>query len=944
MTARLTLVAVHGNGGGGFRFQRVHRHIASDVRFEAVTLPGFGGRPADPSLLSLSDYAEQLWSEISGFDGPIVVLGHGIGGSIALDMVQRHPVDGLIIHAPVGTRLDERLFPKLMKPEPIRALIKWGISSRITRPFTSRVFFSRDVPSEYRNEFLSEYARAESFSQMFDLITSEWWDGLSPTDVPSVLLWGSEDRVLGADQVDDYRRLLTGASVDVVPGWDHFPMVEQPAEYASTITAIARRLVAGEPVPPRLGSGSIEAAGVGSKAAALDRAVAAGLPVPRGFVILDGRDAPTAHDLDGPLAVRSAFSVEDGDESSNAGRFRSLLGVTGEGLAPAVDRVRSSADADTGRRDVLVMEMVPAVTAGVAFSERGFEDDRVEWVDGIADHLLSGAQTGHTVDLPRVRERERPPRGLPGWQRRLARLLRDVRREFGDADWDVEWADDGDRCWLVQVRPITAPTLRNETFTIANHKEILPDPPSVFMTSVIAEGSAQLFDYYRTFDPELSDQRDFIEVFDGRPLINLSLMTDFMRSLGLPPKLVTDSIGGTDPSGERLRPARMILRWRALLGLAWAQVTAKPFTRRKLAEIRRLTSSPSQTFAEAVDRIRDVYVKTVHGMTALNTAASAPTALLRSAGTLAEHSSRTETAATRMFRDLDGVRAAAGEGFDPESPPLGDPAFAAAWRGWLETYGHRGIFESDISRPRYDEDPSPILHSIERSARLARRPEPWTLRGLVTLPIWLIARPAIAAREDYRSDAMRGFQALRRDLLRLASETGLQPDDLWMLDAEEARSIDAGWRPEPDLLERRRKENEERRLNPIPDVIRRFDPPPVIEQSDAFSGVGLVKGVVDGVAWVLSEPATHLPAGLDPDRTVLIAASVEAGWLPTFGLVAGVGVEIGGDLSHGSIILREVGLPAVTNLRGVHGSVRTGDRVRLDAGRGRLDVLERAAV
>lgn len=113
------------------------------------------------------------------------------------------------------------------------------------------------------------------------------------------------------------------------------------------------------------------------------------------------------------------------------------------------------------------------------------------------------------------------------------------------------------------------------------------------------------------------------------------------------------------------------------------------------------------------------------------------------------------------------------------------------------------------------------------------------------------------------------------------------------------------------------------------------------DRSDSFAGVRLVKGTVEGTAWVLSEPATHLPDGFDPDRTVLVAASVEAGWLPTFGLVSGVGVEIGGDLSHGSIILREVGLPAVTNLTGVHGSVRTRDLVRLDAGRGRLDVLER---
>jgi pyruvate,water dikinase len=387
----------------------------------------------------------------------------------------------------------------------------------------------------------------------------------------------------------------------------------------------------------------------------------------------------------------------------------------------------------------------------------------------------------------------------------------------------------------------------------------------------------------------------------------------------------------------------MLSRWRALVGLAWAQVTAKPFTRRKLARIRTLTEVPSSSFADAVDRLREVYVLTVHGMTALNTAASAPTALLRAAGTLAEHSSRTETAATKMFRDLGAVAATVSDEFDPEDPPFTDSDFAGAWSDWLDAYGHRGIFESDIARPRYVEEPGPILHSIPRSVRLDRRPERWTMRGALTLPIWLLAEPAIAAREHFRSDAMRGFHALRQDLQRLASAAGIQADDLWLLDADEVRSLDSGWRPDTDVLERRRTEQRERRQSPIPDVIRRFDPPITSERADSFAGVGLVKGTVEGTAWVLSEPATHLPDGFDPDHTVLVAASVEAGWLPTFGLVSGVGVEIGGDLSHGSIILREVGLPAVTNLTGVHGSVRTGDRVRLDAGRGRLDVLERTA-
>jgi surfactin synthase thioesterase subunit len=66
----ITLVAVHGNGGGGFRFARVEPHVPDHIRFEAVTLPGFGGRPGDPSLRTLPDYAERLWREIEHLPRP----------------------------------------------------------------------------------------------------------------------------------------------------------------------------------------------------------------------------------------------------------------------------------------------------------------------------------------------------------------------------------------------------------------------------------------------------------------------------------------------------------------------------------------------------------------------------------------------------------------------------------------------------------------------------------------------------------------------------------------------------------------------------------------------------------------------------------------------------------------------------------------------------------
>jgi pimeloyl-ACP methyl ester carboxylesterase len=240
----VTLAAVHGNGGGAHRFARVVPLMPPDVTLFAVTLPGFAAVPADPALRTLPGYAACLAEMVAPLPRPRVVLGHGIGGSIALELVQRQAdlVDGLILHAPVGTRLDRRLFPRLMAVPGARALGKWLFAARPLRPIFRRLLFSHAVPQGYLDRFFEEYRQCSVFSQMFDLITPAWFRGLRPTDLPSALLWGEAERLLPVDQIGDYRALLPRVTVRRVPGWGHFPMIEQPDAYAAEIADLARSL------------------------------------------------------------------------------------------------------------------------------------------------------------------------------------------------------------------------------------------------------------------------------------------------------------------------------------------------------------------------------------------------------------------------------------------------------------------------------------------------------------------------------------------------------------------------------------------------------------------------------------------------------------------------------------------------------------------------------
>jgi rifampicin phosphotransferase len=220
---------------------------------------------------------------------------------------------------------------------------------------------------------------------------------------------------------------------------------------------------------------------------------------------------------------------------------------------------------------------------------------------------------------------------------------------------------------------------------------------------------------------------------------------------------------------------------------------------------------------------------------------------------------------------------------------------------------------------------------------------------LLTWPIRIAARRPMLARERIRWQAMTAFAQLRTrllDLAREAVETGLLPDReaVFDLSVDELAAIDHGQPFSAADLALRRREIAARAELRLPDIIHRFDDltrlqaTTVSDDHLVYKGVSLTNGTVYGTALRCDEPPDGLPPGFDPGTTVLIARSVDAGWVPIFAQVAGVAVEIGGDLSHGSIILRELGVPAATNM-GPMTNVVTGDRVRLDAATGTLSIV-----
>ncbi|WP_217493380.1 PEP/pyruvate-binding domain-containing protein [Haladaptatus sp. W1] len=303
----------------------------------------------------------------------------------------------------------------------------------------------------------------------------------------------------------------------------------------------------------------------------------------------------------------------------------------------------------------------------------------------------------------------------------------------------------------------------------------------------------------------------------------------------------------------------------------------------------------------------------------------------------------------------------------------GGEAFREALAAFLDEFGHRGTGEIDLSRPRWQEDPSMLLAVVranladegagdhrKRVRRLANDAEVATARlearadhGLLG-PLrrryvrWLIHtyRDTIYFREFPKQEAARAFSAWRAALLDagelLVAKNELdQSNDVWYLHKDELFDALDGKRVDVDIAARRREHARNVDL----------DAPPVLTSEGeavrghaaretapegALVGTGVSSGVVEGMARVIRDPK----AATVEHGEILVAPSTDPGWTPLFLNAAGLVSEVGGAVSHGALVAREYGLPAVVSVHEATKRIRTGQHIRIDGSRGTVELLD----
>ncbi|NLU64855.1 phosphoenolpyruvate synthase [Rhodococcus sp. HNM0563] len=292
---------------------------------------------------------------------------------------------------------------------------------------------------------------------------------------------------------------------------------------------------------------------------------------------------------------------------------------------------------------------------------------------------------------------------------------------------------------------------------------------------------------------------------------------------------------------------------------------------------------------------------------------------------------------------------------------------------YLDKYGMRCVGEIDITRPRWREHPTALVPTIlgnlanfepgaarrrfDDGLRTARQKEDEVLERLRALPDGdrkadetkaVIDRVrTFAGYREYPKYAMvcRYFlykQALLGEAERLVRAGVLQrTDDIFYLRFDEVREVVRTQHAPRELVRERREEFRSFRALTPPRVLtsngeivtgeyRREDLP-----AGALPGLAVSTGVVEGRARVVSDIArADLEAG-----DILVTAYTDPSWTPLFVAIAGLVTEVGGLMTHGAVIAREYGLPAVVAVPGATASIRDGQRIRVNGTDGYVEIL-----
>lgn len=290
------------------------------------------------------------------------------------------------------------------------------------------------------------------------------------------------------------------------------------------------------------------------------------------------------------------------------------------------------------------------------------------------------------------------------------------------------------------------------------------------------------------------------------------------------------------------------------------------------------------------------------------------------------------------------------------------PEVIRAYKAFIERHGHRCVREAELHEKPWEENPIQLVQMLQTCVKSGTKVRPHDkaskttheiLSGLkfwqkVTIKSFLsTARLSVSRREITKSASIKVLHKIRiawQQYADLLVKEGLlnDSDQVYYLTQEEIGQMIRDYSPTW-----RAKANKRRQqlpltaalqftevCNGIPEPIE--DEKEVVIQNGQLKGIPVSSGIVQAkvrIVNTLEDAALLLPG------EIMVASFTDIGWTPYFSIIAGLITEIGSPLSHGAVVAREYGIPAIVGAKGAKHFLKDGNYVRLDGDRGIVEII-----
>ncbi|MDB9473412.1 glycerol-3-phosphate acyltransferase [Dolichospermum circinale] len=738
---------------------------------------------------------------------------------------------------------------------------------------------------------------------------------------------------------------------------------------------------------------------VGAKAATLSQIKRWGYSVPKGWVLAPDDDPTNLINFLqpsqlSPLVVRSSAIGEDSQQASAAGQYETILNVTSkEELRQAITQVQASyhhpsaveyrrhRSAKEAAMGVLIQQQVQSVFSGVAFSRDPISQQGeavvIEAVSGSPTQIVSGKVTPEQYQVVIAGDDKlsclqfdgngKIPQALI---KQVAYLARRLERRYLGIPQDIEWSYDGQNLWVLQSRPITT-LLPIWTRKIA--AEVIPGVIHPLTWSINSPLTCGVWgEIFTIVLGEQAKSLDFTQTATlhySRAYFNASLLGEIFLAMGLPPESLDFLTRGATMTKPPLNST-----WTNLPGLT-------RLLKRELDLEKDFKSDYRQVFIPALIELSnivitelsldqllsriDLILDLLRQGTYYSILAPLSAAIRQSLfGIKAEKIDNSVTPEVASLRAMSLLAADAKQILDdddidyncePEkifeqlAKTTAGERILFAFDELIQDYGYLSEVGTDISVPTWRENPQPVRQLFVQLIKADQIPDLDDSRSQ--------QQNLVQRRVDLKGRVTEVYSRLLAELrwtflaleeIWLQSRVLLQPGDIFFLELDEIRHLvihpDVAVRNHLlELIAHRRSQFlQDSQILQIPPVVYGYNPPqpitPVINPADnILLGIPASLGQIQGRVKILRT----LQAVHDIDKnTILVVPYTDSGWVPVLVQAGGLIAEAGGKLSHGAIIAREYGIPAVIDVYNATYILQDGQEVRIDGYKGTVEILK----